>query len=361
MKHLYLSDGKINPELYEKKVIIYGCGNDGKKLFLLLQKLGKNVECFVDSNCNLWGTRIYETEVRPYEGLENIEDFNLALAFHQYPQVLNMLPEKIKNNVFADFLYEHKGKRKCIVCECEDCTYDLAHFAPFLQERMFLEKQVETKLIHCLNCDLYFSDYRPNDEEMARLYSGYRDELYVSQRMKYEPSYCNERNNDEQVLVNRKKRVVDFLSPYVDYEKVVNLLDYGGDKGQVIPEVFCHTNKYVYDISGNPTLPGITLLSNIDNVKEIEWDLVMCMQLLEHVSDPVNVIKILNDILRKDSYLYVELPYQDYMLQYSDVEINEHINFYRETTMKKIAEICNLKVINIDIEEKRIIKVLYQK
>jgi len=31
MKHLYLAEGLLNPELFSKKIIIYDCGNAGKK------------------------------------------------------------------------------------------------------------------------------------------------------------------------------------------------------------------------------------------------------------------------------------------------------------------------------------------
>lgn len=361
MKHLYLADGTVNPELLDRKIVIYGCGNDGKKLLSMLEKLNKKVECFCDSNSTLWGTKILGVEVRSYEQVCEMDDYNLALAFHLYPQILTKLSKNVQENLFADFLFEQKTKRKCIICGCEECTFDRAHFAPFLVERMFLGKNVETRLIHCMNCDLYYSDYRPTEQEMNRLYSGYRDKMYVAQRLKYEPNYRREEYHVPEYILRRKNRVVEFLSTYIDLTAIEKLLDYGGDEGQYIPEEFNNADKYVYDISGNQTVSGVTLLNDVAEIEKRNWDLVMCMHLLEHVSEPINIINEINQILQKGTYLYIELPHQKYMYQYSDVEINEHINFYRDKTMNVIAELCGLKVIGLCVDSEGLIKVLYQK
>ncbi len=361
MHHLYMTNGTINPKLLRKKIIIYGCGNDGKKLFSQLKDLGVNIAYFCDSNDKLQGKKLYGVEILSREQLKNYQDYNLALAFHQYPQVLDKLPEKMEQNIFADYPYKHKGGRKCIICGQNDCTYDKAHFAPFLTERMFEGEEKETKLIHCLNCGLYYSDYRPTDQETGRLYDCYRDDRYVQQRKKYEPEYLNEEFSEENYCQERKESVIRFVGPYIDLKEIKTILDYGGDKGQYIPDEFSYSDKYVYDISGNQTVQGVTLLKNLDTAQRIKWDFILCMHLLEHLSEPLAAIENLVGLLDRNSYLYIELPMQDYMHQYSNVEINEHINFFRETTMNKIAEMFHLKILDIRTDDVGLIRVLYQK
>ena len=53
MRHLYMEDGSVNPALFDKKIIIYGCGNDGRKLYKKLMESEKNIEYFCDSNKNI--------------------------------------------------------------------------------------------------------------------------------------------------------------------------------------------------------------------------------------------------------------------------------------------------------------------
>jgi hypothetical protein len=75
-----------------------------------------------------------------------------------------------------------------------------------------------------------------------------------------------------------------------------------------------------------------------------------------YTKDPVRTIGGGNN-----TYLYIELPKQDYMHRYSDIEINEHINFFQENTMYKIGDLFKLRIINMKIESTGIIRVLYQK
>ena len=64
-----------------------------------------------------------------------------------------------------------------------------------------------------------------------------------------------------------------------------------------------------------------------------------------YTKDPVRTIGGGNN-----TYLYIELPKQDYMHRYSDIEIKEHIN-----------DLFKLRIINMKIESTGIIRVLYQK
>lgn len=361
MQHLYMADGSVNPKLLKRNIIIYGCGNDGKKLYLQLESLKVNVAFFCDSNRELWGKKLFGISILSPEELGKYRENNVALAFHDYPQILDKIPATIKENVFADYVFAHKGKRACILCGNEDCTYDRAHFAPFLVERMLLGQNKETKLIHCLHCGLYFSDYRPDETEMGRLYDKYRDEAYVEQRRKYEPNYSNGEFYGQNILEGRKKRVVNFIEPYIEFANIKSVLDYGGDKGQFIPEAFVNAEKYVYDISGNKTIEGVTLLSEQEEIKQKNWNFVMCTHLLEHVSEPKAIISDLVSIMKNDTYLYIELPYETCMHQYSDIEINEHINFFRETTMEAIAKLFGLRILNIETDKDGIMKALYGK
>ncbi len=361
MHHLYLEDGSINPALFNKKIIIYGCGHDGKTLFLRLKDLDIQVDYFCDSNKEFFGKQLYGVNILPCEQLCNYQDYNLALAFHQYPQVLDNIPPRMSENIFADYLFNHKGKRKCILCGESDCTYDKAHFAPFLVERMLLGKYQNTRLIHCPNCGLYYSDYRPSEQEMNRLYNCYRDEWYVKQRKQYEPDYTNEKFSSMEYCAERKQSIIRFVSPYITLNNIKTILDYGGDRGQYIPDEFIIANKFVYDISGNQTIQGVTLLDSLDTAQKLNWDFVLCMHLLEHLSDPLEIIENLVKLLGNNSYLYIELPKQDYMQQYSDVEINEHINFFDISTMNVIGNMFQLKILDSKVESAGIIRVLYQK
>jgi hypothetical protein len=115
-----------------------------------------------------------------------------------------------------------------------------------------------------------------------------------------ELKYClvnNEVYTNIEYYIARKKSVLDFLKPFLDFGQIKNVLDYGGDKGQYIPDQLSDANKYVYDISGNQTIPNVMLLRTLNSVKQIKWDFILCMHLLEHLSDPLDTLKTLSGLL----------------------------------------------------------------
>lgn len=360
IQHLYAEDGSVNPDLWSRKIIVWGAGNDGMKLCSKLKEAHKSVSFFCDSNEALYEKGVLGIPVLSYRELDQYEGYHLALAFHDYPEVLDKIPRAMRGNVFADYLFEHKGAGTCIMCGSHELTYDRAHFAPFLKERVFLGREKETRLMHCLHCGTYYSEYRPDAMEMERLYNKYRDEAYDAQRRKYEPNYSSEKFYERGVIERRQRGVEQFIMPYVHGEcRVKRLLDFGGDKGQFIPDSFWDMDCYVYDISSNETISGVTLLRTIEETEKMEWDVILCMMLLEHVSDPMETMRQLVKLMRETSLLYVEVPYQNYMKQYSDVEIHEHINFFTESSMAVIADVLHLNVVKM--EGGKVIRVLYQK
>lgn len=364
MKHLYKETGEISDELLHKDLVIWGCGNDGKKLYHKLNGMSVRVRAFCDSDPDLTGTYLFHIPIISSESLGEYSDCNLALAFFQWRDILEKIPEEMLENCFADFLFLHKdteNKIRCLICGEGQCTHDKAHFAPFLTERMFQGRKMPTRLIHCEVCGIYYSEYRPNNMDMDRLYKDYRGETYVKQRIKFEPEYTADVYYDKGVEGRRKKRLGAYLKENLNIQSIQYFLDYGGDNGEFIPDEFAHAYRYVYDISGVDVVPGIRRIESLDELKNYSWDLITCCHVLEHVSDPLQIVKIMADLLHPGSYLYIEVPYESWFKQYSNVEINEHMNFFGIKTMELIAGIFSLSIINNTISSDHVIQSLYQK
>ena len=361
MHHLYMANGSVNPDLLKNEIIIWGCGRDGKRLYLQLKEQNKEVRFFCDSDERLHKNELYGIPVLSYQQLSTYGEYNLVLAFHQYPEVLDKVPLEMRDNTFADYPFLHNIYNKCIICGENDGAYDRAHFAPFLVDRMFEGKANPTRLMHCRHCGFFYSEYRPDDLEMARLYNNYRDANYDLQRKKYEPDYLSDKYYEDTVVQLRRKGVEEFIGLYTRDIEVKTVLHYGGDSGQFIPQIFSRAEKFVYEISSKEPILGVTLLRTTQEIEKIKWNVILCMMLLEHVSDPMAVMQELVKNMDKTTLLYIEVPCETFMLQYSDIEINEHINFFRESTMEIIADIFKLKIIGMDTDNSGCIRVLYQR
>lgn len=85
-------------------------------------------------------------------------------------------------------------------------------------------------------------------------------------------------------------------------------------------------------------------MKDLEEVKKKSFDLVMCCQVLEHVSNPIEILENMVGVLREEGYLYIEVPNSNAFMAYSDIEINEHINFFFKETMISIASKMGLEV-----------------
>ncbi|MGB8478073.1 MAG: methyltransferase domain-containing protein [Acidobacteriaceae bacterium] len=106
----------------------------------------------------------------------------------------------------------------------------------------------------------------------------------------------------------RKDTLRDVLSPYLAGHQIRTILDFGGNRGELIEDLIPNTERYVYDISDLETLPGIGHLKKIEDCQEHPWDLIVCSNVLEHVRDPRKVLEEMGKIASAKTLIFVEVP-----------------------------------------------------
>ncbi|MDR2644408.1 MAG: methyltransferase domain-containing protein [Endomicrobium sp.] len=198
----------------------------------------------------------------------------------------------MKKLVLLLLLFAVNVNGKCLICESNNVESKYAHIADFVQFRIYGTDssivEIKTSLIHCKDCGFAFYKKRFNEDEERKLYDDYRGESYQKLRQKYETWYTKEFNyslgNSEYEISLRTKHLLNIVRKRnLD---IKSLLDFGGDKGQFIPDEF-NCKKYVYEISGIKPKEGIISLQKMDGMV---FDFIMCAHVLEHVSDPKAVV-----------------------------------------------------------------------
>ena len=176
--------------------------------------------------------------------------------------------------------------------------------------------------------------------------------------------------------MDRAKILYNFLEKHINIEEIHNILDYGGN-GSIIPKEFEKANKFSFDISGVNSTKDVTNISDIESLKNYEWDLIQCCHVLEHVSDPLSLIENMLSYIKKGKYLYIELPYEDYLrkklpfkavlkriiktpqhlfknihsIRHNTLFMHEHINFFRPKTIHTIFKKKNVEIIENSIHK----------
>jgi SAM-dependent methyltransferase len=202
-------------------------------------------------------------------------------------------------------------------CPCCGSTRNDAYPAlvsPFVASYALASAPAPTRLLECKDCGFRYFEDRLTDDEVGRLYADYRGDGYYRERHRFEPWYTRKVNDaiggDAAVLDARRATIERVLRPHVDLASLGRVLDYGGDRGQVIP-ASVGKEKFVYEISATVPVPGVTRIGTTAELAGQQFDAVLVCQVLEHLSDPGAVLEQVKPLLRtKDSVLYVEVPYE---------------------------------------------------
>jgi hypothetical protein len=157
---------------------------------------------------------------------------------------------------------------------------------------------------------VYFS-HRFDDETLAAIYSGYRNERYQSIRRRWEPWYSSWDVNSamkpgSEVVDERVGFVTNIVESYIDIDILRNIVDYGGDEGQFFPGGYSGP-KYVIDVSGNDLVDGVQAASSLDELPD-RPHLVIAAHLLEHLVDPAALVKEIRAAVADDGLFYAEVP-----------------------------------------------------
>jgi hypothetical protein len=280
-------------------------------------------------------------------------------------------------------------EKRCLCCDGADFKEFGALIAPFVSSYILNTPSRPTLLLECRSCGFRFFEERFSEDEASRLYHEYRGEGYLRSRHACEPWYTKAVNdrigcNPAEVKF-RKKLSGSFIKEHSVGSSVASVLDWGGDRGQFIPDDFA--NKYVFDVSGVPPLDGITGIGK-DDLGQMRFDVVMLAHVLEHLSDPRPTLEAIRLRLADEGLLFVEVPYERYDLRFAKrsagfmaylrmvtagpsklltaldfystafrlrfgmvpplgfPKLHEHINFFNETSLSKLLEKSGFRLVS---------------
>lgn len=258
-----------------------------------------------------------------------------------------------------------KQVKSCLCCNSKNVSKSPAIIMPFITHRIFgyeITSIDNSWNLHnfptgiclsqcfssqCQDCGFLFLDMRFDDEEMSNLYQDYRGEDYSIIRDKFEPGYL-EKNKQIESGIKYKHDIELFLSDLAEYKTI---LDWGGDDGINTPS-FDADRVFIYDISGKKVLPNFQSIES-DELNSNDYDLVICSNVLEHVSYPQEILSEIVSVMNKETILYIEVPYEKIMADSFDSKNifsnkrhwHEHINFYSQKSLEELLDKCGLKIV----------------
>ena len=256
----------------------------------------------------------------------------------------------------------------CPICDSIDLVKSPAVVMPFITYRIFgwepkdITADCGLKSINCgtsyqvcascfcLSCHLLFSDLRFDQEEMSRLYEGYRGARYLSQRTLFEPDYEHINSYLKQEVHYLDKVEALITAHRGQFRRV---LDWGGGDGLNTPLKARASELFILDISeqnhGRKT-NGLDVISSLEG-KNDYFDLVVAMHVFEHLSAPSEAVKLIADSLVVGGLLYLEVPLEPLMqpeglseaVVYNKHHWHEHINFFSSRSLAALIATAGLE------------------
>jgi len=230
---------------------------------------------------------------------------------------------------------------QCIVCGTRRIERTEGGIAPFLADRCRIDPAtVRIQRVWCPLCDLLFFDQRLDEEEVHRLYSGYRDETYVRERCRFEPGYA-ERHGQCVDIQNevQQNRVADLKADFAAQGiPLGRVLDFGGGDGWLTRNAFPHGDVVVFDLADGAAVPP-----------RESFDLVVCAHVLEHASFPLPFMAEVMAYMKPGGLLYLEVPGPGRrppgtpVFEYMGPVMHEHVSFFSARAVFRLLRRCGLR------------------
>lgn len=125
------------------------------------------------------------------------------------------------------------------------------------------------------------------------------------------------------------------------------LLDFGGEDGSLLtPFVAAGHEGDLIDYFPSSVAGVRRLGASIEDVPPgTTYDVVLCVFVLEHLSDPAAVLHRLRPVLKDEGHLYVQVPLQLWKVPPLPQEPVSHLNFFAPHTLSGLLRACGYRVL----------------
>ncbi len=194
-------------------------------------------------------------------------------------------------------------------------------------------------LLQCNNCNHYFFETIPTDEELTQHYQTYPHNLPLSD-----------------ITI---KRYNELLDRFEKYRSTNNILDYGCGDGYFLQEAK-KRNWNVYGVEFDKksieicTAKGINMIT-IDSITSYTnyFDVVTAFEVIEHLTYPGKFLKIIYNILNINGVFYGTTPNFNSLTRYIRgaawrvIEYPEHLMYFTSGALKRSFQKNQFKILDV--------------
>jgi hypothetical protein len=264
---------------------------------------------------------------------------------------------------------------QCLICNGNSLESHAAIFSPFIAKRIWNREPFPIELLTCKSCNFIFANPRIEPQEEKALYADYRGTEYQMARHSAEPWYTDRFNRSmfsSETLAKRRAPLERVLRQHIP-AGIKNILDFGGDRGDLFQGLIPGSSTYVYDISGIEPVNGVKALRGLKECAAYTFDLIACSNVLEHVTSPKELLENMKEIASDGTLVFVEVPSETpfgpltFMKRLAQQvillgarpglavsmlpfdfgrQVHEHINFFSLDALTKLMQLTGMEVLS---------------
>jgi SAM-dependent methyltransferase len=230
------------------------------------------------------------------------------------------------------------------------CALPQRFFAKVYGSSVYAEMQI------CTDCSFVQAKHAFADDALGRLYADYRSVTYNEERIRYEPTYAALAKHvgvSEQEIETRVGGLTAWLGDKIDVSEDFSMLDFGGSDGRFLPRLA--GEKYVFEISDTSPIEGVSRIAKEADLATYSY--AQLAHVLEHVSEPLALVKHVASFIKPNGYLYIEVPQELTDAELAELKIgtakrgltiHEHINVFCRSSVTRLVEAAGLDLISAE-------------
>jgi Methyltransferase domain len=267
---------------------------------------------------------------------------------------------------------------RCVICGGAFRRQGRGFVTPFVAQRIWQRQPFPVRLSECAECGFMFFNPRLEASEEMGLYSGYRSPEYQKMRKSFEPWYTEKFNaglSSPAAWQHRKQLLSSLFRDRLSLSghTFCNVLDFGGDRGDLITGLVPASRRFVYEISGVDPVDGVEPLRSLEECRQNQFDLIVTSNVLEHVGSPCDVVAQISSIANSSTLVFNEVPYEsvtDFRTRLKRVVqavvlaathptlawrvirpgmfnlMHEHVNYFTPRSLDRLMEVSGFKVLD---------------
>lgn len=208
------------------------------------------------------------------------------------------------------------------------------------------QQDIQLTSVLCNDCGFVCYSPRPTENDLFEKYT-------FLNRIKKKKEINSFTKRSNQIIDKRAHRLYHLMIKYKQ-DNNFSILDYGGGSGELLT-YFVNERVKCYLIDFNTQInPGIQKIGSTiaDLPSESSFNVIVCSHVLEHVVNPVSMLKQLRGFLKSNGVIYIEIPveiWEGVPVQHDPVT---HINYFTKESLRKAIVISGFKVdkIKYDIQ-----------